>query len=52
MVGFHQWTKSYHTVRAVFRENRTILFEQPAPFYYGQVRPSPSLPASSGALPS
>ena len=47
VVGFHQWTKSYHTVRAVFRDNRTILFEQPAPFYYGQVRPCPSLPASS-----
>ena len=52
VVGFHQWSKSYHTVRAVFRENRTILFEQPAPFYYGQVRPSPSLPASSNCLSS
>ena len=36
VVAFHQWTKSYHTVRAVFRTNRTILFHQPAPFYYGQ----------------
>jgi hypothetical protein len=36
VVAFHQWTKSYHTVRAVIRENRTILFDQPAPFYYGQ----------------
>lgn len=36
VVAFHQWTKSFHTVRAVFPANRTILFEQPAPFYYGQ----------------
>ena len=36
MVCFHQWTKSYRTVKAVFPSNRTILFAQPAPFYYGQ----------------
>ena len=36
VVCFHQWTKSYHTVKAVFPANRTILFAQPAPFYYGQ----------------
>jgi hypothetical protein len=36
VVAFHQWTKSYHTVRAVVPANRTILFEQPSPYYYGQ----------------
>ena len=34
-MAFHQWTKSYHTVRAVHRANRTMLFGQPAPYAYG-----------------
>lgn len=36
VVAFHQWSKSYHTVRAVYPQNNTIIFKQPAPFYYGQ----------------
>jgi hypothetical protein len=36
VVTMHQWSKSYHTVRAVFPENRTILFNQASPYWYGQ----------------
>ena len=35
VIVFHQWSKSYHTVRAIFPHNRTILFRQPAPYFYG-----------------
>ena len=34
-VGFHQWTKSYHTVHSVDRASRTILFGEDAPYKYG-----------------
>lgn len=36
VVVFHQWSKSYHTVKAIFPSNRTILFDQPAPYWFGQ----------------
>jgi hypothetical protein len=34
-VAFHQWTKSYHTVRSVDRATRTITFGEAAPYQYG-----------------
>ena len=35
VAAFHSWNKAYHKVKAVFPHNRTILFETPAKFGYG-----------------